>query len=260
MTDDLPAIWCFCTSPEYRYRRLRKIDKKVKITQWDFGQGIRSTRTTGVAVAAQNYSRRIAAAPSNDPTQWLFDGTPDECRQSLCRWPLRVWLATAGRGRPAPASSIALPLSPDGLEKHADPDGIVCLDRDKGRGPAEQRLNALLADAFGADWSAAKLASLLAEAGFAGKTLDDWLRDGFFAQHCELFHQRPFIWHIWDGRRDGFHALVNYHRLAGAERRRPAHAGEADLLLSRRLDRPPARRPESRRRRCGRRVSPTPSI
>ena len=24
----------------------------------------------------------------------------------------------------------------------------------------------------------------------------------------------PFIWHIWDGRRDGFHALVNYHRLA----------------------------------------------
>jgi hypothetical protein len=30
-----------------------------------------------------------------------------------------------------------------------------------------------------------------------------------------LFHQRPFIWHIWDGRkRDGFHALVNYHKLA----------------------------------------------
>ena len=29
-----------------------------------------------------------------------------------------------------------------------------------------------------------------------------------------MFHQRPFIWHIWDGRRDGFHALVNYHRLA----------------------------------------------
>jgi len=28
-----------------------------------------------------------------------------------------------------------------------------------------------------------------------------------------LFHQRPFIWHIWDGLRDGFHALVNYHKL-----------------------------------------------
>ena len=46
-------------------------------------------------------------------------------------------------------------------------------------------------------------------------TLDDWLRNGFFEQHCKLFHHRPFIWHIWDGRRrDGFHALVNYHKLA----------------------------------------------
>ncbi len=25
------------------------------------------------------------------------------------------------------------------------------------------------------------------------------------------------IWHVWDGRRDGFHALVNYHRLAGPD-------------------------------------------
>ena len=45
--------------------------------------------------------------------------------------------------------------------------------------------------------------------------LDEWLRDHFFEQHCKLFHHRPFIWHIWDGRRrDGFHALVNYHKLA----------------------------------------------
>jgi len=33
-------------------------------------------------------------------------------------------------------------------------------------------------------------------------------------EHCKLFHHRPFIWHTWDGRKDGFHALVNYHRLA----------------------------------------------
>ena len=58
---------------------------------------------------------------------------------------------------------------------------------------------------------------MLAQVGFAGKTVDDWLRDGFFTQHCDLFHQRPFVWHIWDGRRDGFHALVNYHRLAAPD-------------------------------------------
>jgi hypothetical protein len=114
------------------------------------------------------------------------------------------------------------PCEPDGLERHADNDGIVCLTALKGEAPAEQRLNALLADVFGGDWSAAVLSGLLGKAGYSGKTLDDWLRDGFFQQHCELFHQRPFIWHLWDGRRDGFQALINYHILAapnGAGRR-----------------------------------------
>jgi len=49
-----------------------------------------------------------------------------------------------------------------------------------------------------------------------GTDLDDWLRNSFFEEHCKLFHNRPFVWHVWDGRkRDGFHALVNYHKLCG---------------------------------------------
>ena len=43
--------------------------------------------------------------------------------------------------------------------------------------------------------------------------LGDWLRKEFFIQHCKLYQNRPFIWHIWDGRNDGFSALVNYHKL-----------------------------------------------
>ena len=55
---------------------------------------------------------------------------------------------------------------------------------------------------------------LLAESGAKpGTTLDDWLRNSFFEQHCKRFHHRPFIWHIWDGRKDGFARLVNYHQL-----------------------------------------------
>ena len=34
-----------------------------------------------------------------------------------------------------------------------------------------------------------------------GSDLDDWLRDSFFEEHCKLFHHRPFVWHIWDGRK-----------------------------------------------------------
>jgi hypothetical protein len=46
--------------------------------------------------------------------------------------------------------------------------------------------------------------------------LDSWLRTKFFAQHCRLFGNRPFLWHIWDGRNDGFSAIVNYHKLDAA--------------------------------------------
>ncbi|UVO16608.1 BREX-1 system adenine-specific DNA-methyltransferase PglX [Stutzerimonas stutzeri] len=48
------------------------------------------------------------------------------------------------------------------------------------------------------------------------KSLDAWLRDKFFEQHCKLFHHRPFVWHVWDGLKDGFSSLVNYHKFTRA--------------------------------------------
>ncbi|MFD0388786.1 hypothetical protein ACFQ4K_14830 [Tistrella bauzanensis] len=164
-------------------------------------------------VASEMFPNGLPTPSSNQPPQWLFNGHPKTAQQSLhvaaarllgYRWPRQ----TGSDFHDCPA------IGADGLEAYVDGDGIVCLSALKGEAPAEQRLNALLAGAFGAEWSAGKLANLLVDVGYAGKSLDDWLRDGFFTQHCELFLQRPFIWHIWDGRRDGFHALVNYHRLA----------------------------------------------
>jgi hypothetical protein len=94
----------------------------------------------------------------------------------------------------------------DELAKYADDDGIVCIPSVRGEEPAADRLEALLTAA------GIKLAKARELAG--GVDLDDWLRNGFFQEHCKLFHDRPFVWHIWDGRkRDGFHALVNYHKL-----------------------------------------------
>ena len=101
------------------------------------------------------------------------------------------------------------------LEDYADSDGIVCISSVRGEDPAAERLRALLAAAYGDDWSPTKEQELIAATGSEAKELDEWLRNDFFEQHCKLFHHRPFIWHIWDGRRrDGFHALVNYHKLA----------------------------------------------
>jgi hypothetical protein len=90
------------------------------------------------------------------------------------------------------------------LDDFADGDGIVCIPSLRGEDPASDRLLRLL-NAVGVTHN---------------EDLDDWLRNQFFQEHCELFHQRPFLWHIWDGRKDGFSALVNYHKLAGPSGRK----------------------------------------
>ena len=109
----------------------------------------------------------------------------------------------------------------DILAGFADKDGIVCLSVTRGERSATDRLRELLAAAFGSSWSAGKERELLAAAAGEGKkpaaSLDRWLRDKFFDEHCKLFHHRPFVWQIWDGNRDGFSALVNAHRLTGAD-------------------------------------------
>jgi hypothetical protein len=62
--------------------------------------------------------------------------------------------------------------------------------------------------AFGQDYNAQQF--LQAK---RSRSIEEWLRDEFFEEHCHIFHDQPFIWHLWDGLKDGFHALVNYHRL-----------------------------------------------
>ena len=120
-----------------------------------------------------------------------------------------------GRGRQVPSSSIVPRLSRTASKSMPTPmASFVSAQSRDGRPPMSDCAHYLPTPMA---WIGllAKLPALLSGVGFEGDSLDDWLRDGFFAQHCELFHQRPFIWHIWDGRRDGFNALVNYHRLAG---------------------------------------------
>jgi hypothetical protein len=213
------ALWCFISTPQYQ-AAVRNVDKKTMVTNGSLLK-VEFDLPYWQSVAAERYPAGLPKPFSNDPTQWLFNGNPASSEHPLqtgvarllgYRWPRQ----TGSNFLDCPALAV------DGFEGHADTDGIVCLTALKGESPAEQRLNALLSNAFGAEWSAANLAGLLLEAGYGGGSLDDWLRDGFFAQHCELFQHRPFIWHIWDGRRDGFHALVDYHRLAapnGAGRR-----------------------------------------
>jgi hypothetical protein len=139
----------------------------------------------------------------------LFHGHPEASTAPLqvavarllgYRWPAelddKMRLSKRARGLVAKAEAML---------KFADADGIVCIPSVRGEEPADDRLLALL--------SACGIKP--------DRNLDEWLRDAFFQEHCELFHHRPFVWHIWDGRkRDGFHALVNYHKLADGKQGR----------------------------------------
>jgi hypothetical protein len=207
----LPAVAAFVMSGEF-HDLVRQIDPKIGVTNATFVK-VPFDIDKWTKVANERFPAGLPKPISNDPTQWLFSGHPKTSDAPLLVATARLcgylWPRQNG------SSFLDCPaVGSDALGTHVDVDGIVCIAALKSHSAAEQRLSAILADAFGSDWSAAKLGSLLVEADFAGKSLDDWLRDGFFAQHCDLFQQRPFIWHIWDGLRDGFHALVNYHRLA----------------------------------------------
>ncbi|NQT20711.1 MAG: SAM-dependent DNA methyltransferase, partial [Planctomycetes bacterium] len=206
---DLPAIWVFSSSRDFE-DSLRRLDKKMSITAGTFIK-VPFDLAHWQKVAAEKYPNGLPKPHSDDPTQWLFNGHPAGSTQPLhvavvrllgYRWPRQT-------GSSFPDCSA---LGPDGLESFSDEDGIVCLPPLSREQPAAARLRQLLTSALGAFDEHA----LIAAAGLKGgksKTLEDWLRDEFFAQHIKLFHDRPFIWHLWDGRPDGFHALVSYHKL-----------------------------------------------
>src|SRR5206468_4043705 len=99
-------------------------------------------------------------------------------------------------------------LGPDGLERHADNGGMVCFSQVRDEAPAADRLRSLLADAYGAEWNHTLECKLIADTGSNAGSLEEWLQNDFFAQHCEIFDNRPFVWHLWDGRKDGFNVLV----------------------------------------------------
>lgn len=198
----LPAIWAFCRSPEFA-KSVREIDQALKVTN---GTLVKVPFDLEYWQAEAEKAGPLPEPHSDDPTQWLFKGN---VKGSTA--PLQVAVARL--------LGYRWPRQPeeDALEQFADADGVVCLPPVLGELPAVDRLRALLAAAYGPDWSMAIEDSLLASVGYGGKGLETWLRDGFFEQHARFFHNRPFIWHIWDGRKGGFSALVNYHGLDRAK-------------------------------------------
>ncbi len=214
------ALMAFCSSPSYA------------LTVRDRAPGLSITNNALVNIPFPKRWLKEAAstlALTGDPTQWLFNGHPKDSEHPLHVAVARLlgykWPRQTGSSFPdCPA------LCSDGLEAFSDADGIVPISPTKGEAPAAERLRDLLASAFGPEWSASLQQQLLAQVDSAGASLEDWLRNTFFEQHCKLFQNRPFIWHIWDGHKSGFSALVNYHKLTHANLEKLTYAYLGDWI------------------------------
>jgi hypothetical protein len=229
---DLPAMWAYCQSQEYR-DEVKKLDNSsLKLPNLTLIK-VPFDLEHWQKVAAEKYPDGLPKPHSDDPTQWLFHGHPNpEHPHAMLNRPkdasghfisppsfftLHVAVARLLGYRWPRQTGSSFPdcpaLGSESLEELADDDGIVCLTPLRGEAKAAERVRKLLDSAM-PGWNERQL---LSDAGSTKTNLEDWLRDEFFEQHAKLFHHRPFIWHIWDGRTDGFHALVNYHKLTAPD-------------------------------------------
>ena len=235
-SEHLAALWCYCVSSEYQ-AEVRRLDKKMAVTNATLLK-VPFDLIRWMEVAAERYPQGLPKPYSDDPTQWLFHGHPqlatDPLQVAVARLLGYVWPAETDEKMELSDEARSWISRCAPLAKHADDDGIVCLQPVRGEQPAHERLLALLIDAWETvtpgSWTPSVLEKLLAQANCAGKGLAVWLREQFFEQHAKRFQHRPFIWHVWDGQKDGFSALVNYHKLDAKNLERLIHTYLGDWI------------------------------
>lgn len=231
----LPAIWCFCASKDYN-ESVRKIDQSLAVTSATMAK-IPFDTAYWQSVAAEKYPDGLPQPYSDDPTQWLFHGHPVPANN-----PLQVALARLAGYRWPAESDAAMELDSKARRwiaevqqfdaAHSDADGILCIPALAGEEALVSRMRDYLKEVYDSSgaWEDTTIEKLLKKEGATARDLETWLRDEAFVQHLKVFGNRPFLWHIWDGRRDGFSALVNYHKLDAATLRKLIYTYLGDYL------------------------------
>jgi len=249
--DVWPSLVSYALSGELK-TQIKRIDDGFKIASPKTILSVPFDPVRWQAEASEKYPHGLPEPYSDDTTQWLFHGHTASSTNALQVAVARLlgyqWPAELDAEMELATDARQWINQTNNLNGFVDNDGIVCIPAVGTEQPADERLLNLLHRAYEDGRKqeqifADKLAaadekdpvtvdlwrrgwepslpdsfnawrdSLLKELGHTGKSLESWLRDKFFTQHCKLFHHRPFIWHIWDGLKDGFSALINYHKL-----------------------------------------------
>jgi len=236
LPEHMAALWAFCETGVHG-EAVRKVDQSLKVTPHNLLK-VPFDLPHWQKVAAQRYPNGLPKPYSDDPTQWIFHGHPQPATDPLQVATARLlgyrWPAETDDAMELSSEARAWVARCKDLDSLVDDDGILCLPAVRGEAAAVDRLRAMLVKAFGADWTAASEAKLLQDVGCEGLPLAQWLRDKFFEQHVARFQKRPFIWHVWDGHKDGFSALLNYHTLTRAKLQTLIHTYLGDWITQQR--------------------------
>ncbi|MBW7892576.1 MAG: type II restriction endonuclease subunit M, partial [Chitinophagaceae bacterium] len=213
--EQLLPIWEYSKSEEFR-ENLRKLNQKLSISEATFPR-INFDYEYWQKVATEKYPNGLPQPYSDDPTQWLFHGHPIKTGNPLQVAVVRLlgyrWPAEHDEEMELAAEARTLIAAVKAFDHLSDEDGIFCIPSVNAEQAGADRLRDYLYEVFKDEWNSHTITQLLQKEDTKKANLEAWLRDEFFVQHCKLFKNRPFIWHIWDGRKDGFSVLVNYHRL-----------------------------------------------
>lgn len=213
--NDITAIWSYCKSESFS-KDVRKLDKKIGVTPATLLK-VPFNLEYWKKISEKEYPNGLPKPYTDDATQWLFHGHPMKADN-----PLQVALSRMLGYRWPAESDLEMELADEArslikevkvFDYLTDDDGIFCIPSVNAEQAGADRLRSYLQELFASEWNNQTITQLLAKEGASSPNLEDWLRKEFFIQHCKVFQNRPFIWHIWDGRNDGFSALVNYHKL-----------------------------------------------
>ena len=237
---DLAPLLCYLLDSEYTVN-IRKINKKIAVSTGSIAS-VSFDRGKWERVATSSFPAGIPEPFSDEPDNWLFHGHPaNTAKQNM----LGVVLARLSGYRWPAETDAGMRLS---VEAHSwiakteqlptgDNDGLLGVPVVAGEKSLADRLRAYLAAAFGDQWSDALERRLVAEADEAydnkaarDGSLEAWVRERAFRQHCALFGERPFLWHITDGLKDGFSVFVHYHRFDQANLRKLTYTLLGDWL------------------------------
>ncbi|MBL7764604.1 MAG: N-6 DNA methylase [Chitinophagaceae bacterium] len=213
--EEVGNLFVLMSSENYK-KELRVFNQKMNIGDDTFVKIPVNFEEWG-DIYKKKYPNGLPKPYSDDPTQWLFHGHPikteNPLQVALARLLGYHWPAESDTDMELADEARQLIEAVKAFDHLSDEDGIFCIPSVNAEQAGAERLRDYLQQVFAGEWNNQTITQLLQKEGAKSTNLEAWLRDDFFVQHCKVFQNRPFIWHIWDGRKDGFSALVNYHKL-----------------------------------------------